>query len=401
VAYSLVLKRNKARITSLSALRDEDDLKLVETSSLSPIKKQENAKTQSKDSDLDTEITTPESSTTTGESESPLSDTQTAIWQQKFRKMGRRCKNYTIESKSYSRPISIIEDYFFGKEPKAHPAIVATFVVLAQNFVPMTISQIIYEATVDGYLLKKDAHFDIFGSIQDEIESLKSKAFFTIVDNSKIGLSLYGQEVVDSIENLKFLIGLLCKKLNNHNVSIDVAKYCESSSSSNKNNDTRTDQKRKRTSETLKVPITVKKKKNSLKVPVPSPSLRNKSKLIREEEERSDYSNSSKDNTTQSVATRSASIHSNTSTDRIIVWINGIPSDWRDNFFVKKKVMKAITSRFDNISIISLTKDTQSELWKLTLSSNSDVQSMTGQSLDIIEEGNTTQHTLTFMISSH
>jgi len=101
------------------------------------------------------------------------------------------------------------------------------------------------------------------------------------------------------------------------------------------------------------------------------------------------------------VTTRSASIHSNTSTDRIIVWINGIPSDWRDNFFVKKKVMKAITSRFDNISIISLTKDTQSELWKLTLSSNSDVQSMTGQSLDIIEEGNTTQHTLTFMISSH
>jgi len=119
---------------------------------------------------------------------------------------------------------------------------------------------------------------------------------------------------------------------------------------------------------------------------------KNKSKVIKEET--SDYSNSSKDKSTQSTV----SLPSNIPIDGTTVLINGIPGDWRDNFFVKKKVMNAIKSKFDNISITSLTKDTNSEIWILTLGSNVDVQSMIGQSLHIIE-GNTTQHTLTFMAS--
>jgi hypothetical protein len=64
---------------------------------------------------------------------------------------------------------------------------------------------------------------------------------------------------------------------------------------------------------------------------------------------------------------------------------------------VKKKVINAIKSKFEHISIHSLRKDTNSELW-ITLGSVSEVQSMIGQSLYIIE-GNTTQHTITFMAS--
>jgi len=78
------------------------------------------------------------------------------------------------------------------------------------------------------------------------------------------------------------------------------------------------------------------------------------------------------------------------------VWINGVPKGWNDNFFVRKKLMNAIKSRFDNINIKELKKDNSSQKWLLFLDST-DIQIL-DQSL-IVEEG-TTKHTLTFTTSN-
>jgi len=215
-------------------------------------------------------------------------------------------------------------------------------------------------------------------AVRDDIKAHKSSSLFQ-VEKYRIGLSSYGQDLVDSIDNLKKLIGLFSKNSLHHNIIIDTAKYCDSLSS-----DELSDRKEKE----KKKPVHKKRKRSrssldSTKEHHRTSNSKESKKKMKPEEETSHSSNSSKE--TQSITTSTPPLK--IPQDGLYVWINGIPKNWNNNFYIRKKIKRAIRTKFEiNIEEDEIRKDPVTNLWILPLGSADDLAHISGQSLPI-EEG--------------
>jgi len=225
--FSLALRRNRAKIYSLGELRDEDDLIFVNKPKIKVKGEEEVAEKEIKELnkkpiEVKRGITKVERTREKrkSKSKSEPNDAQKAAKKIKSPKYLQASLNITRSEKtengnesdinSLSPILRPIYNYFFDCEPRAHPGKVATFMVLAQNVMPMTVSQIISEATEDGYLLETDAKaWDMVNGIKEDME--RKNSYFRIRDDGKIGLSEHGQDTVDDIKDLKELIRMLAR----------------------------------------------------------------------------------------------------------------------------------------------------------------------------------------------
>jgi len=123
----------------------------------------------------------------------------------------------------------LIYNYFYSNKRKDQEGLAATFLVLAQNVIPMTPSALKAEAEADGYVSVKYDSDAVMKSVKEDIHNLGERSFFQLVGEA-IRLSEYGQETADEVRDLKGLVKVMTYPLFNPSPTKSSHKRTRSSS---------------------------------------------------------------------------------------------------------------------------------------------------------------------------